>query len=161
MDERARMLEYLQAHYVMTIATVGEEGPAAAATFYVSRGLDLYFLSAPYSRHCRNMTSDPRAAVTIHEDCAEWSDIKGVQMTAVGRELKGAELAAAQHLYATKFPDVSNSEVDSGAIARALSRVSWYELAAVHVRFIDNSRGFGHRTEWSRAEFLALDVGPG
>ncbi|HNR22541.1 MAG TPA: pyridoxamine 5'-phosphate oxidase family protein [Steroidobacteraceae bacterium] len=155
MDERARVLEYLRAHRVMTIATVGENGPAAAATFYANRGLDLYFLSAPHSRHCRNMEADPRVAVTIHEDYAEWSAIKGIQMTATGRELKGAELAAAQQLYAAKFPDASDSEAASGAIARALSRMSWYELAAVQVRFIDNSRGFGHRTEWSRAQFLA------
>ena len=155
MDERARVLEYLRAHRVMTIATVGENGPAAAATFYANRGLDLYFLSAPHSRHCRNMEADPRVAVTIHEDYAEWSAIKGIQMTATGRELKGAELAAAQHLYTAKFPAVSAAEAASGAIARALSRVGWYELAAVHVRFVDNSRGFGHRTEWSRAQFLS------
>lgn len=155
MDERARVLEYLRARSVMTVATVGEEGPAAAAVFYVNEGADFYFLSAPHSRHCRNMASDPRVAITIHEDCAEWSAIQGVQLTALGRELDGDERAAAQRSYAAKFPGVFSPGAASGAIGRALLGIRWYELAASRLRFIDNSRGFGHRTEWSREEFLA------
>lgn len=155
MDGRPRVLDYLEAHHVMTIATAGAEGPAAAAVFYANQGLNLYFLSAPDTRHCRNLRADPRAAVTIHEDYREWSAIKGLQLSAVVRQLEGAERAAAQRLYAAKFPEVLDAGAASGAIARALSKVHWYELAAERVRFIDNARGFGHREEWSRAQFDA------
>ena len=86
-DARRQVIEYLQAHRVMTIATAGEGGPCAAAVFYASRDLEFYFVSAPRSRHCSNAQVDPRVAVTIHEDYAEWSAIQGVQMSGVVREM--------------------------------------------------------------------------
>lgn len=160
MNARDRVIDYLQSHRVMTVATLGKEGPAAAAVFYVNQGLNFYFLSAAHTDHCRNLLHDPRTAITIHEDYAEWSAIKGVQMHAVGRELQAAELDAVRRLYARKFPQALDPEAASGAIARALLKIRWYELAASHVRFIDNSVRFGHREEWSRAEFAAGGAGP-
>jgi len=139
----------------MTVATADAAGPAAAAVFYVNRGLDLYFLSAPHTRHVRNLLADSRVAITVHEDVATWATIKGLQMSARGRELEPAELAEVQRLYAAKFPEVLDPEAASGAIARALLKVHWYELAVNELRFIDNAVGFGHREEWSRAQFTA------
>ncbi len=54
---RTQVIEYLDRHNVMTLATVGPQGPWAAAVFYVHDldvrgGLRLHFLSAPTSRHC-------------------------------------------------------------------------------------------------------------
>jgi len=154
-DARERVLDYLQSHRVMTVATLGSDGPAAAAVFYVNQGLNFYFLSAAHTDHCRNLLRDPRVAITIHEDYAEWSAIKGVQMTAVGRELEAAELDAVRRAYAGKFPGVFDPAAASGVIAQALLKIRWYELAASRVRFIDNAVRFGYREEWSRAEFTA------
>lgn len=149
------VLDYLRAHHVMTVATTGPEGPAAAAVFYASEGLDFCFLSAPDTRHSRNLRADPRVAITIQEDYADWREIRGVQLVAEGRELDGAEEAAARALYAAKFPGIITGQPEDSGIARALAKIRWYGLRATWLRFIDNSRGFGHREEWSRAEFLA------
>ncbi len=138
----------------MTLATTGAEGPAAAAVFYASRGLDLCFLSAPLTLHCRNIATDPRVAVTIQGDCTEWSDIKGIQMQGTARRLEGDAANDARQLYATRFPDLMVSRGANGALARALLRIDWYWVTVTHLRFIDNSRGFSHRDEWSREEFV-------
>lgn len=42
-----QVLQYLQTHNVMTLATIGPEGPWAADVFYVNEGLNLYWLSHP------------------------------------------------------------------------------------------------------------------
>ena len=155
MDTRQEVLDYLRTHHVMTVATVGAEGPAAAAVFYVSRGARLYFLSAPGSRHCRNFMADARVALTIHEDYSDWSAIKGVQIDALARELDGQEKEDAKRLYGEKFPDVLGDRPVFAALAEALRKVCWYEASAQRIRFIDNQRGFGHKEEWTVADFSA------
>jgi uncharacterized protein YhbP (UPF0306 family) len=160
MDARRRVSDYLQAHHVMTLATVGDDGPDAAAVFYVNRGLDFYFVSAPQSRHCRNAHLDPQVAVTIHEDYPVWSAIKGVQLHGIVRPLESVEIDPARTLFAAKFPDVPLQQGASGAVAGAILKASWYGLAVTRLRFIDNSRAFGHRDEWPRAAFLAGSDAP-
>jgi len=158
-DARSRALDYLQTHHVMTVATAGPDGPAAAAVFYTSRGLDLYFLSAPHSRHCMNLRAEPRVAATIQDAPAAWSDIRGLQLNGTVRPLEGVDADDARRLYSARFPEIPLVGGATGALAHALNRIRWYCLAIEQLRFIDNSRGFGHRDEWSREEFLR-DVAP-
>jgi len=136
----ARILAYLGAHHVMTVATAQ---PWAAAVFYVNDGYALYFLSSPQSRHCRGLGADARVAVTVHEDYADWREIKGVQLEGRAEPVADADLPRVRELYAAKFPFVGTGA--SAAIVAALARVSWYCIAARRVCFVDNSAGFGHR----------------
>lgn len=138
---------YLGGHHVMTLATHGAEGPWAAAVFYASDGASLIFLSAPNTRHCRNLTQDARCAATIQEDCREWSQIKGIQLEGRVIELQGDEEKRAQHLYGEKFPIVGAAAGIPPAIVKALARVRWFRLVPERFHFIDNSKGFGHRDE--------------
>jgi uncharacterized protein YhbP (UPF0306 family) len=159
MSDREDVIAYLQTHQVMTIATVGEEGAAAAAVFYASNEIDLYFLSAPHTRHCRNMQSEPRVAITIHEDYKFWRDIRGLQIHALGRELSGEQRTAAEQLYVRKFPWIADTGARMDEIALALPKVQFYELITQELRFIDNTAGLGTRQEWSRSEFQASGRG--
>jgi len=131
----------------MTLATGGQEGPWAAAVFYVNEGCRLYFLSAPTSRHCRNIAQDARVAGTIQEDYADWREIKGVQLEGIATRLSGDEENRVRGLYAAKFPLLANPAAVPGAIAKALAKVAWYRLAPQRAYFIDNSVAFGHRDE--------------
>ena len=137
---RARIADYLAAHHVMTVATTE---PWAAAVFYVSDGFTLYFLSSPDSRHCRGFGADARVAVTIHEDYADWREIKGVQIEGVAEPVAAGELPRVRELYAAKFPFVRAGA--SAAIAAALARIAWYRITPRRVCLVDNAAGFGHR----------------
>ena len=99
--------------------------------------------------------NDARVALTIHEDYSDWSAIKGLQIDAHVRELAGQEREDAKHLYGEKFPAVLGDRPVLAALAEALRKVRWYELAAQRIRFINNQRGFGHKEEWSAADFSA------
>jgi uncharacterized protein YhbP (UPF0306 family) len=154
-DRRTAALDFLRSHSVMTLATSGPDGPASSAVFYVNRGLELYFLSAPKTLHCRNLESDPRVAVTIQEDVKDWSAIRGLQLLAHAERLEGAQRGEAQRLYAQKFPDIFLARGVPASIAAALERIGWYRLAVRELRFIDNSVAFGHSDEWTAAQFLA------
>lgn len=140
--------DYLAGHNVATLATQGPEGPWAAAVFYACEGGSLIFISSPASRHSRNLALDARCAATIQEDCAGWAGIKGIQLEGRVVELDGEERERAQRLYAAKFPVALPAEAPP-AIREALARVGWYRLQAGRIRFIDNSKGFGHREEFA------------
>jgi uncharacterized protein YhbP (UPF0306 family) len=142
-------LDYLQRHRVLSLATFGPEGVWAAAVFYVNDGFRLYFLSAPTSRHARNIESAPRVAGTIQEESGDWREIQGVQLEGEAVRIAGPEQVAARLRYGEKFPLVANLASAPQEIVRALERVAWYRLLPSRLYFIDNSRGLGHREEVS------------
>jgi hypothetical protein len=147
-DLRGRVLGYLAARSVATLATTGADGPWAAAVFYATReDFTLYFLSSPSSRHCANLAHDPRVAAAIHEDTADWRAIKGVQLEGRAAELEGAERAEAQRRYGARFPVVGSLGGAPAALVAALAKVRWYKLVPARLFFIDNAAGFGRRAQ--------------
>lgn len=144
LSPKDRALDYLQAHNVMTLATGGAEGVWAAAVFYVNDGFTLYFLSAPGSRHGEIIAANPKVAVTIQADTHVWTEIKGIQAEGEVVRLAGRAQAHAIGQYARKFPLILDAPA---AIARALSKVAWYQFTPDLLYFIDNSAGFGQRDQ--------------
>ena len=152
-------LDYLGAHHVMTLASHGRDGPWAAAVFYVSDGVTLYFLSSPSSRHCRNIAENPQVAVTIQEDYADWPQIKGIQAEGVVREISGEDETRARSLYGARFPLVGRLAQAPAAIVKALAKVRWYRFEPRRMVFIDNAAGFGHRDEIDCAAVIPSSSG--
>ena len=146
-DVRETVLRYLAEHPVMTLATVGPDGPWAAAVFYASEGFHLYFLSSPRSRHACDLAADPHVAATIQEQDADWRTIRGVQLAGTVSPLEGADRQRAMDVYLRKFPQFGDMARLPIELAAALGRIEWYRLAATRVCFVDNTRGFGHRDE--------------
>ena len=142
---RERVLDYLKARHSMTIASHGEEGVWAATVFYVNDGFRLYFLSAPTTRHSRNIACDARIAITIQEDCADWPEIKGIQAEGRAVEICGSEETRARELYGDKYPVVGKIAQAPAFIVKALAKVRWYRFEPEGLYFIDNSAAFGRR----------------
>lgn len=143
---RRRVGAYLRDCHVMTVATYGSEGLWAAAVFYVNDELRaLHFVSSPRSRHCVNVAGNPRVCATVHDNCDDWTRIRGVQLEGHAAEVDASESERVRRLYATKFPMIGAKT--PAAIAEALSRVRWYTVVPERCWFVDNSRGFRHRDE--------------
>jgi uncharacterized protein YhbP (UPF0306 family) len=143
----AQVQRYLRDHHVMTLASHGDEGVWAAALFYANDGFAIYFLSSPMSRHGLNLAKNPRVSAAVHENYADWRQIKGVQLEGLASVLAGDEEARARRLYGAKFPLVGKLEQAPASIVEALAKVRWYRLIPQRLYFIDNSAGFGHRDE--------------
>ncbi len=143
-----RIDAFLDAHHVMTLATVGERGPWAAAVFYAPErtpaGRALVFLSSPRSRHAEDLARDPRVAVTIQRDYDDWPEITGVQAEGRVERVDGDSRERLRALYAQRFPRVARAP---GRVAEALARVHWYRFVPARMYLIDNRLGFGHRDE--------------
>ena len=147
---KQQVLDYLQSHNTMTLATSAENVPWAATVFYSSDELRLYFFSAPDSRHGQNIAVNSRVAVTIQEDYHDWREIKGIQLEGQVALVDGLiEKTRAMAVYARKYPDVIRLFTDpaSGIFYKAFLKVKFYCVTPEKLFYIDNQQGFGKRQE--------------
>ena len=144
MVDPEEVLSYLDQHQVLTLATIGSDGPWAAALFYVNKTFTFYFLSAAHTRHSRNITENPHVAATIQEDYIDWRSIKGIQLEGNVSQLQGAGQQRAISLYEDKYPFIKSA---TSQIRLGLAKANWYRLVPSRLYFIDNSEGLGHRDE--------------
>ena len=106
-EPKGQILDYLRSHNTMTLATCAGDAPWAATVFFASDDLQLYFFSAPDSRHCQNLALNSKVAVTIQEDYHDWREIKGIQLEGQVALVDGVlEKAKAMAVYARKYPGV-------------------------------------------------------
>ena len=144
---RQKALTYLATHNVMTLATSGVGEPWAAAVFYASRELELYFVSSPKSRHASHLQANPKVAAAIHEDYRDWRAIQGIQLAGSVERLEGVEREAALACYSEKFGFLKKADATLIAVVEALGRAACYRLTPSELHFIDNATGFGKRTQ--------------
>ena len=122
---KRQILDYLQAHNTMTLATCAGDVPWAATVFYASDDLQLYFFSSPDARHSVNLSANSRVAVTMQEDYKDWRAIQGIQLEGKVMPVDGViEKAQAMAVYARKYADVIRLFTDpsSGDFSQSLSQ---------------------------------------
>lgn len=142
---RERVLALLGEHHVMTLSTIGADGPWAAAVFYAHDDLRLYFLSSPTSRHAENLARDSRAAATIQRDYDDWPGIRGLQLAGTVREVARADEARVRALYQQRYPLIGGGAGVPRKLLEALDKIRWYEFVPDDIHLIDNTLGFAHR----------------
>ncbi len=137
-----RLLAFLRAHQVATLAVMDADGPHAAAVFYAGDDdFNLYVLTDPQTRHGRAMTTNAEVAGTIQRDRQEWQEIQGVQFHGRCRQLNDADRAQAWELYRQRFPF-------------AWAALPVWRIELTWMRLLDNRQGFGHKEDWRRADHI-------
>ncbi|GHG81698.1 pyridoxamine 5'-phosphate oxidase family protein [Streptomyces griseocarneus] len=154
----AEITAALQAHTTLTLAYADEDGPQACAVLYaVAEGPvpSLLFVTSATTRHGRALTAGTgtteggaRVAFTAQHDGQQWTELTGVQGRGHCRPLEGEERAAAWRAYSARFPYVERDD----RLRAAMERTALWQLRPDWLRLIDNGRGFGHKTEWPRAD---------
>lgn len=142
---KTRIRRFLTAHTTLTLATVAEDGrPQAAALFYAElNDLSLVFISETKVNHSQNIARDKRVAVTIYADGQVWQTIKGLQLEGTCMALSGRVAREARNVYLEKFPFIRENRV----LLAMLKVVTFYRIAPIWIRLIDNAGGFGHKEE--------------
>jgi uncharacterized protein len=152
-DDRQLIEDYLARHNTMTLATCSSDGPWAAAVFYAhDTDLVLYFKSDPKTRHIQDTTGFPDVAATIHDDGQDWKSIRGLQIFGSCSRISDYDLSRVDRCYIEKFPflgKVTEHSVDAqeSVLADRLKNTPFFQLRPHWIRFIDNTRGFGYKTE--------------
>jgi hypothetical protein len=109
MDEaiRAKILELLGQHRLMTIATNRPDGwPQATTVGYANDGLTIYFLCGSQSQKAQNVARDNRVSLTIDHDVPNPMAITGLSMAAIAEPVRDpADVSKATGLLMKRYPE--------------------------------------------------------
>ena len=140
----ARVMAFLDAHHVMSLATVGGDGPHAANLFYARDGYALIWVSDPTSRHSRHIDERAAVAATIARDCCDFPDVQGLQVR--GRAWRIAhpqEEARARAGLEARYPFLHR--LSEGKLRSAYERARLYRLEPECIVLIENQSDFGSK----------------
>jgi nitroimidazol reductase NimA-like FMN-containing flavoprotein (pyridoxamine 5'-phosphate oxidase superfamily) len=141
---KRKILALLDAHRIMTIATLRPDGwPQATTVGYVNEGLTLWFLCGLQSQKARNLALDDRVSITVDHDTPDLMSITGLSMAArAHRVTDRAEAEKVIAMLPLKYPDAPPSTAqmkmpgpDDVALFRVVPEV---------VSVLDYTKGFAH-----------------
>jgi nitroimidazol reductase NimA-like FMN-containing flavoprotein (pyridoxamine 5'-phosphate oxidase superfamily) len=139
---RTKVLQLLDQHRIMTLATLRPDGwPQATTVGYVSEGLTLWFLCGLDSQKARNLARDDRVSLTIDHDSADLMQITGLSMAGHAHPVRDrAEAEKVLGMLPLKYPD-------SPPLPMPMPRpedVALFRITPMVVSVLDYTKGFGH-----------------
>lgn len=144
MDEaiRRQILQLLDQHRIMTLATLRPDGwPQATTVGYVNEGLSIYFLCGLDSQKARNLAYDARCSLTIDHDTPDLMAITGLSMAARAQVVQErAEAEKVLRMLPLKYADSPPLDMKMPGP----DEVRIFRLAPVVISVLDYSKGFGH-----------------
>jgi general stress protein 26 len=133
----------LHGQSTVVLSTVNADGtPHATPLFYLAGDeLEIYWFSAASSQHSDNLARDCKVAVAVYASTEHWKEICGAQMRGTVKKITDRALRReVTKRYCDRF--------HLGRIFRvALARSSLYVMQPSWIRYIDNSKRFGYRSE--------------
>jgi uncharacterized protein YhbP (UPF0306 family) len=138
------MRRILKKNALCAIATVAAHGRAHVNTAYFaySDALDLYFLSHPSSRHCRNLEANPTMAIAVFDSGQTWGELdRGLQLLGTCREAHGVAARSAERIYARRFKPFASWRAELDA-EDAEGDYRFYRFVTQRVKLFDE-REFG------------------
>lgn len=146
MDEllRQKVLELLNEHRIMTIATLRPDGwPQATTVGYVNEGMRLWFLCGLESQKAQNLARDNRVSITIDHDTSDILAITGLSMAA--RALRVTDRAEAEKVirmlplkYADAPPNTAGMQMPTP------DEVALFRVEPEIISVLDYTKGFAH-----------------
>jgi CRP/FNR family cyclic AMP-dependent transcriptional regulator len=132
LDVPPKVLEYLERHRTLTLATASPAAVPRASTFlYVNEGPTLYFWSRATTVTARQIDQNPVVAFTVDDYAEDLNQTRGVQ--GIGEctvILSGEQIARVADLFGQKFPELSPGSTMS---------ISFFRITPTELQFIDNT----------------------
>lgn len=146
MDEtlRQKILELLDAHRIMTVATLRPDGwPQATTVGYVSEGMTLWFLCGLESQKAKNLARDDRISITIDHDTPDIMAITGLSMAARAHRITDqAEAEKVLRMLPLKYADAPPSTANMKMPQP--DEVALFRVEPEVISVLDYSKGFAH-----------------
>jgi general stress protein 26 len=125
----------------LTLATIRPDGyPQATTVSFAHDGLALYAGIGRNSQKARNIRANNKVSLTINLPYDDWSQIKGLSMSAHAGIVEDArDLAIAKACLLRRFPQVA-AWADQGMSAD----IVFLKITPQVISILDYSKGFGH-----------------
>ena len=135
-DISINMLNFINEHHVLSLATIGEQILSSCSLFYLFIEDETCFLFASdeATEHIKNIKQNPSVSAAIYNETIEINEIKGLQIrgTVSKAEVKHEEL------YVIKYP-----------YAKEVKNKTIWKLSATALKYTDNSVGFAQKEVWN------------
>ena len=142
MDEllKAKILEILNGHRLMTVATNRPDGwPQATTVGYDNDGMMIYFLCGPESQKAQNLARDNRISLTIDHDVSDPMAITGLSIAAHAYPVsEPAEFDKAMHLLGERYPEYAKFPMPKP------EEIRFFRVEPIVISVLDYTKGFGH-----------------
>jgi pyridoxine/pyridoxamine 5'-phosphate oxidase len=137
---RAKILDLLEHHNNMTIATNRADGyPQATTVGYANDGLTIFFGCGTQSQKAHNLARDSRVSAAIDHDYEDWNQIAGLSLAGTAAPVSDIdELTKVGTLFVAKFPQIA------GFGPEAMAGMTIYRLTPSVISVLDYTKGFGH-----------------
>lgn len=139
-----KILDLLESHRIMTIATLRPDGwPQATTVGYVHEGMTLWFLCGRESQKARNLALDNRVSITIDHDTPDLMSITGLSMAArAHRVTDPVEARKVIAMLPLRYPDAPPS---TAALQMPTPEdVALFRVVPEVVSVLDYTQGFAH-----------------
>ena len=135
-----RIIDFINAHHLLTLATAKENRPYCANCFYVydKKKNWLIFSSEKRTKHVQDFIVNSNVAASIALETKEVSKIQGVQLLGEILELKEEELKMIKKQYLKTFP-----------YARLMQPKLW-AMRLTFIKMTHNKLGFGKKLVWEQ-----------
>jgi uncharacterized protein YhbP (UPF0306 family) len=145
-DVPQEVLDYVQEHKTLTLATASPTGvPRASTLLYVNDGPTLYFWSRATTGTTRQLQQNPVVAFTIDDPVEDLNQTRGVQgLGECTVLLSGERIAYVADLFGQKFPDLAPGSTMS---------ISFFRITPTELQYIDNTRSLAQGDGTFGAEF--------
>ncbi len=129
------MVEFIQEHHVLSMATVQNDMPVSCSLFYLFIPQEECFIFASdyETEHMRNILQNPDVSADIHNETKELEHIRGIQIKGM---VTNAE-ARHEHLYLKEYP-----------YAKDVGKKAFWKLKITELKYTDNNLGFAQKETW-------------
>jgi general stress protein 26 len=140
-DTEQFILDVLETHNILTLATVRDDGyPQATTVEYVHEGLTLYIGTFAHAQKVANIRRCPKVSLTIDRDYDDWSQIQGLSMGGTAEILTDPEEThRVGALFIAKFPQLAALPVPEDPASIVLIKIT-----PIVISVLDYTKGFGH-----------------
>jgi len=141
---KQKILALLDAHRIMTIATLRPDGwPQATTVGYVNEGLTLWFLCGLESQKAKNLAFDNRVSITIDHDTPDIMSISGLSMAARAHRVSDrGEAEKVLAMLPLKYPDAPPATAEMKMPLP--DEVALFRIVPEVVSVLAYTKGFAH-----------------
>ncbi len=129
------MVEFIQEHHVLSMATVQNDKPASCSLFYlfIPKEECFIFASDYETEHMRNILQNPDVSANIHNETKELKHIRGVQIKGMVTNAEERHV----HLYLKEYP-----------YAEDIDDKTFWKLKITELKYTDNNLAFAQKETW-------------
>ena len=137
-----RIIEFINEHHVLTLATSSGNEPWCANCFYVylEKENAFVFTSDMLTKHIQDSQQQPLVAGSVVLETNTIGKIRGLQFQGEMIKLENGHLNVAKKAYLKRFP-----------VAMLMKTTLW-AVKPVLLKFTDNRLGFGKKLLWKKKD---------